>query len=385
MRTDPRLLVFLLAFGVSGWDCGNVGPVVTPLAEEFDVSLAEVGLFSGTFLFVGIVAANLGASAIAPRVGVVAGIRIACALTVIGNVVVALAPSFGLLSAGRVLVGVGVGLSFVFVPGFAREVGGVKLVGIFGAGLTLGLASALALGSVMEDAGFDWRVAFVVSALLAALPVPLLPREEVPITRAPHHEGQGIVGEAFTNSAWWRILVLGIAVLAVPFILGCWLVHYLSEGDGVSVGTAGAMSFALFAIAAAMRDLSGRLDARGFPYWVQMAVGLVLGAAGLFLLGQDRTLPAAAASIALIGVGLSLPYALFYDEAERVLPDRPLASLGLMMAVLNVFPIVVVPVFGSLLADGDAELAFAGLAATTMIAALLNFRRPIRAPTAHPG
>ena len=88
-----------------------------------------------------------------------------------------------------------------------------------------------------------------------------------------------------------------------------------------------------------------------------MIGGLTLGAAGLALLGLDRNLPAAAGSIAMIGVGLSLPYAIFYDEAERVLPDRPLGSLSLLMAMANCFPIIAVPLFGSALANGDAELA----------------------------
>jgi predicted MFS family arabinose efflux permease len=384
VKIDSRALVFLLAAGISGWNFGNVGPVVGQLAAEFDVSLAGIGLLS-TFLSVGIIGANLGASAVAPRVGVVAGIRAACVLAALGNGLLAVSPSFGLMDVGRVIVGVGVGLSLVYVPGFAREVGGVKLVGVFGAGLTLGIASALALGSVLDGADVDWRVTFAISALLAAAPLPMLPRREVPVKRTPHPEGVSIWREALTSLAWWRILIVGVAVLMIPFVLGAWLVHYLTADDGVAVGTAGAMSFGLFAIAAVMRDVSGRLDARGFSYRLQMIGGLTLGAVGLALLGQDRNLPASAGSIALIGVGLSLPYAIFYDEAERVLPDRPLGSLSLLMAMANLFPIIAVPLFGSALANGDAELAFAALAAVALLGALLNARPAIRTPSARPG
>ena len=68
--------------------------------------------------------------------------------------------SVGVLAAGRVFAGLAFGLAAVFVPAYARAVGGVKMVGLFGAGLTLGVAAALFLGSVLEGADVSWRVAF---------------------------------------------------------------------------------------------------------------------------------------------------------------------------------------------------------------------------------
>jgi cyanate permease len=40
--------ILLLALG-AGWTGGNVGPVVDPVAREFDVSLAAVGLLMTLF------------------------------------------------------------------------------------------------------------------------------------------------------------------------------------------------------------------------------------------------------------------------------------------------------------------------------------------------
>ena len=123
----------------------------------------------------------------------------------------------------------------LFVPAFARALGGVRLLGVFGAGLTLGVAAALALGSVMQEAGVDWRVAFWLTAALALLALPLLPREAVEIKHAPTH-GEGLWREALTSSAWWRVALLGITALSILLVLGAWLVHYLTAGDGVSTG-----------------------------------------------------------------------------------------------------------------------------------------------------
>jgi len=307
---------------------------------------------------------------------VISGIWACCLLSVAGNLIFAAGDSFAVLAGARVLAGLAFGLAAVFVPAYARAKGGVKMLGLFGAGLTLGVAAALLLGSILQGAGVDWRIAFVITAVLAAVSLPILPNEAVEIKRTAS-EREGLVREALTNQAWWRVQLLGIAALDIPLIVGAWLVHFLITGYGVSAAEAGALSFALFGISAFMRDVAGRLTAAGASTFLLVVVGLGLGAAGLVLLGQGDTAAIAIAAIVLMGVGLSLPYPLYYDEAERVLPDRPVGGLGLMQVGAGVFPIPVVPLFGLALGSGDADLAFALLAAFALLTLALNARPPI--------
>jgi hypothetical protein len=42
-----RATVFLIGLGAT-WNAGNVGPFVTQIASEFDVTLGQVGLMSGS-------------------------------------------------------------------------------------------------------------------------------------------------------------------------------------------------------------------------------------------------------------------------------------------------------------------------------------------------
>jgi hypothetical protein len=58
------LAAFLVGLGAA-WGAGNIGPVVRPLATEFGVSLAAVGVLSGTVFFGGLVVAALFARALA--------------------------------------------------------------------------------------------------------------------------------------------------------------------------------------------------------------------------------------------------------------------------------------------------------------------------------
>lgn len=66
-----RVTTAVALIALSGaWNAGNVGPVTSELASEFDVSLALIGALAGTFFF--------GANAIglisAPKLGEVTGL-----------------------------------------------------------------------------------------------------------------------------------------------------------------------------------------------------------------------------------------------------------------------------------------------------------------------
>lgn len=157
-------------------------------------------------------------------------------------------------------------------------------------------------------------------------------------------------------------------------MIGAWLVHYLITDIGLSAGAAGGLSFLLFGISAVMRDVAGRLAGSGTSPSLLVIAGLSVAAGGIALLGLGTSAAAAAAALVLIGIGLSLPYPLFYDQGERVLPDRPLGGLGLLQVGGNAFPILVVPLFGAALASGDSDAAFLFLAAFTVLTAVLNAR-----------
>ena len=124
------------------------------------------------------------------------------------------------------------------MPAYARAIGGVKLVGLFGAGLTLGVAAALLLGSVLEGGGRQ---------LAGRLPdhAPRLLRwrcRYCPMSGwrspGPPSESEGLAREALTNQAWWRVQLLGLTTLTIPLVIGAWLVHFLITGYGMSAGAA---------------------------------------------------------------------------------------------------------------------------------------------------
>ena len=380
-----RATVFLIGLGAA-WNAGNVGPVVSEIASEFDVTLGEVGLMSGSLFCIGVATAGFAGSWISERVSVIGGLRLCCLVCLVGNLIVAAAPVFAVALGARVLTGLGLGLAFLFGGVYAKHEGGDRLIGLFGAGITLGMAFALGIGGVLADLDVDWRFAFLLSALVGASALPLLPRHSE--AESPKHEPLGHVArEALTSVRFWRLQGIAIPAFSVPIVIGAWFVHYVVTEGSVSASAAGLIAFLVFAVSAISRDLGGQLLARGTSSGLLSLGGLALGAAGIVVLGVEPSLGGALASAVLMGIGLNLPYAVVYDQGVRVLPDSPVGGLGFTQAMSNSFPITVTPLLGAALASGDGPIAWTALAAFVLFGGFLNARPavPPETSSARPG
>ena len=378
-----RATAFLIGLGAA-WNAGNVGPFVTQIAAEYDVTLGQVGLLSGSVFCIGVAGAGFAGSWISERLSVIDGLRLCCVVCFAGNALMAVSPWFEMALAARVLTGLGLGLAFLFGGVYARHEGGAKLVGLFGAGITLGIAFALGIGGLMEDLGVDWRWAFALSALVGVSALPLLPRHSE--AQSPEHEPLGrVLAEAATSVRFWRLQGIAIPAFSIPIVIGAWFVHYLvTEGD-VAPGAAGLIGFLVFAVSAVSRDVGGQLLARGAPSGLLSFGGLAVGAAGIAVLAVDPSLGGGIVSAILMGFGLSLPYAVVYDQGVRVLPESPVGGLGVTQATSNSFPIAVTPLLGAALAAGDGEAAWLAIAAFVFIGGLLNLRPAVPPTSARPG
>ena len=375
-----RAIAFLIGLGAA-WNAGNVGPVVTHIAGEYDVTLSQVGLLSGGVFCAGIAGAGFAGAWISERVSVIGGLRLCCVACLAGNVLVAVSPWFELALVARILTGIGLGLAFLFGGVYARHEGGSKLVGLFGAGITLGMAFALGIGGAMEDLGVDWRWAFALSALIGVSALPLLPRHSE--AEPPKHEPLlEVLRQAATSLPFWRLQGIATPAFSVPIVIGAWFVHYLVVEGGVAAGAAGLLGFLVFAVSAVSRDLSGQLLARKTPSGVLSLGGLALGAAGIGVLAFEPSIGGGIASAVLMGLGLSLPYAVVYEEGVRVLPESPVGGLGTTQATTNAFPILVTPLLGAALAGGGGTEAWLAIAAFVLIGGILNARPAVAPPPA---
>jgi predicted MFS family arabinose efflux permease len=365
------LATFLAALGAA-WSVGNVGAVVGELGPEFDISLATIGVLSGTLLFGFSVPGTLLAPVIAERLTIVRTMIAAALLCALGNLLFAVAPGVAGLVVGRAISGFGLGLAVVAGPVFAGATGGVGRVALFGAAIQLGVAGGLGVGAILGDLGVDWRLTFLLSAAVALSALPLLVGRAGP--SYARKAGGGFVKLALRRPRVWRLGALFIAVFSVPLILGSWLVHFLSVDNGLAAATAGVLSFVMFGVSAAAREEGGRLAQRGVSPALLVGAAPFLAAAGLAILALDDSLGFALVAVVAAGVGFALPYGLAIVQAQRLYPSEPTEPVALVTLVGTTIPVPLVPLIGSLLDDGNGAEVFLGLAALVALAGALNLR-----------
>lgn len=370
---------FALFAAATAWNAGNIGPAATAIGSELDVSLAAIGVLGGTVFFLGLVTAKLGAAGLTRRLGAAAGARAACLAAAVGNVVIAASPWFAGIAAGRLLTGLSLGLALVLGPVLARRAGGVRLVGLFGGAVTLGTAAGLGIGGLLRGLGVDWRLDFVIAAAVALLALAMLPAAADVEVKAG--SVIALARRAARQLPTWRLELLFMTSLGLPYVLGLWVVPFLTEDGGLSPALAGTLGVVLYGISAVMRPEGSRLEADGASLTLLGGVAPLVAAAGLALLALTDSAATATAGIVLAGIGFAIPYAAMYDEASRLFPESRVAAVGLLSVGGNFLPLAVTPAIGAAISSGDGDLAILLLAAISVLAGLANLK-PAVGPSA---
>jgi predicted MFS family arabinose efflux permease len=151
-------------------------------------------------------------------------------------------------------------------------------------------------------------------------------------------------------------------------------VHYLSVDNSLAIGTAGALSFLMFGISGAAREVGGKLAERGVSLTLLLAIAPLLAAAGLTILALDDAFGLALVAVVLAGIGFASPYGPAIVQAQKLYPKDPAKPVAFVSLVGTAVPVPLVPVIGSLLDDGYGTEVFLALAAIVTVAALLNLK-----------
>lgn len=198
----------------------SVGAVSPLIAETYGVSLADMGWLIGLYLAPGIVVAIPG-GAIAARFGDKRIVMLSMVLMLIGVIMIALAPTWGWLMAGRVIGGVGgviinVIMTKMLVDWFAgREIS--TAMGVFINSWPVGIALALlVLPSLATTGGLTGVWAFVMGIIGIALGAFALLYQTPPTTSQPAAVmgGAGFPIVTLTlASTIWALYNVGLAMV----------------------------------------------------------------------------------------------------------------------------------------------------------------------------
>ena len=270
-----RLWIMLLAL-LSGFALSQAFRTITAilaqgLQQDFGISAGSLGAFAGLF------GLSFGVAQLMMGIGMdVYGLRrtVLCAfpLATVGSVVSALAPSYGWLMLGQLLIGVGCSPAFLACTIFiARHFPADRFA--FFSGLSMGvgglglLFTGTPLAWVVEIGG--WRLGFWLLSVLCALSWLLIfVQVHEPALAQANNTAKESWSEAFVRMAelltlphTWGMVVLGMSCYAAFLSLrGLWIGPLLMDRHGFSLVNSGHVAFVVSLISLFTPALFGRMD-----------------------------------------------------------------------------------------------------------------------------
>jgi sugar porter (SP) family MFS transporter len=159
---------------IFGYDTGIIGGAIIFIGREFQIN----DYLQGIIVSMSLLGAMIGALAVGPladKYGRRSNLFISGVCFAAGAVISGVSESIGLLTAARILQGIGVGASSVLVPVYIAELAPAKIRGLlvtsFQLMITVGIVIAYGVNTVAESQG-EWRfpvgVASIFGVALAA-------------------------------------------------------------------------------------------------------------------------------------------------------------------------------------------------------------------------
>ena len=366
-----------VAFGLARYGYGLLLP---DIRADLGLGTAVLGLI-GSGAYVAYLLATVLGSGLAARRGGRVAVLLGTGLAIGGMLLVAVARGPLLLAGGVFLAGAAAALVF---PPFsdlvalrvapARRARGLAAIS---SGTGWGVVASVPVALLVQG---DWRVAWVVYAVLAALVLAW--------ARAVLPTATGVAPERARVRLAWFLCPRSGPLLAGALLVGLgasvfwtFAVDHVAVAGGVDPAAA-----RLLVVLVGLAGLAGTLGAVLLER-VGSRVGLALSvlslAAALLLLGlAPGHWPAVAVAALLFGAAYNLAVAIHVIWSARVFAERP--STGLAALVFcNGAGLLAGPALGGLLAEGAGlVVAFVAAAATVATTALLLPREDLLAPGA---
>ena len=269
--------------------------MAAPLQADFHLSAQALGLFAGAFHFA------FGAMQLFMGIGIdLHGVRrtvlTAFPVAIAGSALSALAPSYGWLVTGQVLIGIGCAPAFLVCTVFiARHLPADRFAAISGLTLGLGGIGMLLTGTPLAwlIQATSWRMGFWVLGAVAALAWLLIwalvhePPPPPSLSGAPHPKESLRQAIAKFGAIFMLPHTLGIVLLAgvgyASFIAlrGLWLGPMLMQRHGFSLVQSGHVALVMSLASLFGPPLFGRFDP-GPAHRRRWIVGFTLLLSGLF-------------------------------------------------------------------------------------------------------
>lgn len=305
VRDEITRLTYLM-LGLWGFLLYALGPALPALRKELDVSRAAVSLHT-TLIAFGAITVGLSGDRFVVRIGRRAAFWVASALISVGALVLALGPVLAVTLAAAVVFGIAGALLVAIVQATLADRHGTlapaAIVEANAFATLLGAAAPFAVALAIL-AGSDWRVVFVVAALLV-VPALGIAYGSVCFPAAPQlaHGDEPKLPRPYWVY-WWALLLF----VAIEFSVVFWSTDYLESVQGLTASRAAAAS-SLFLVGMTVGRVVGGWLAKRFEPARILSVALALAALG-FLVFWLAPSGLSVVGLGLTGCGVSVLYPL---------------------------------------------------------------------------
>jgi nitrate/nitrite transporter NarK len=375
----------IVAFAYSA-NYTNHAPLAPALMREFGFNNALAGLLT-TGIFATHAGMQIPGGYLVDRLGSKRVLLFALVWVALGNLGMAFAGAYWQLLFCKIFTGMGTGVCFV---------GGARYVHEATAGPRLHVAQGFFGGSIQLGAGFvilavprlyllaGWRATFLVSggmALTAAV-IWLAGAPTVEFGARP----PGRFHEMLLAPQLWLLGLMQMATFGISLVVGSWVSVLLTTVMKIPATRAGLIGSLVLLLGIVSRPLGGFLRRHlGIrPLFIGSLLMIALGC--LLFLPPTLTLAGALTAVALIGMGIGLPYAAMFSRAGALFPGRAAAAMGFVNMLGIIMILGGAPLVGHLKdLTGSFKTSFAVLAGfsllTCAIVPLIDREDPV--PRAH--
>lgn len=334
--------------------------LLSPIAADLGVTEGVAGQLVTATSIIGIVGGPLVVSAL-PRVDrrtVMVGLT---TLAVVSNVLVAIAPVFGLMMASRLLLGLAISGFWAMSLAVTSQLVPVDRLGramtIVNTGLSLATIAAVPAGAVLGDL-FGWRTVFLGAAAVGviALTVQMVTLPSVPPTGAP---GFGTL----VRTAARPVVALGIlsvVLIAGGHFAGFTYLRPAFESIGAVTPSTLALLLAVFGLASFAGNLAAGPLADRRLGMLLVAAPTAIGASMVLYALWGANPVVAVVVVSVWGAGFGAVPTMIQTWMARVAPDRLESAGGLIVAAFQTAITIGAAVGGLLVDSVGVQVAFLG-------------------------
>ncbi len=371
LKSPAGLVLFLtwLLFGMYYVNRFNYSPVIPLLRADLGISNTQAGWLMALF-FISYTIFQLPAGFLGDRFGPRKTLTWGAVISIAGNLIFSQASSFGILSLGQLVNGLGQSMGWtsslkLIVSWFPRS-RRATAIGLFATCVTAGSSAGIRLSGLLGD-NLGWRSSFIIPPVLLAIVTLLfwmlvkdnpgekgLPDfdDEILLERQIENDPRSRLSLVFSNRILWSVALVYFCFVYVQFGCLVWIPSFLKEGYAMSVDRASTISALVLLPGVFASPLAGFLSDHYFGGRRKplILIGMLILALSTFLLSREVSITLAAGLLTIVGLMIIMPDVLLAAYPSDVLSRKLSATgMGFLTTFTSIAGIITTPLSGKII------------------------------------